>query len=269
MPFFSSDLHPQNNDIDLGLIDVPRVLTAFGGVTETKGTEVSVHQHDRGQLILTMRGVVRCEADQGVWIVPARCALWIPPEVPHCAVMEGKVEIYSLLIDHEASLALPTHCCAVSASQLLQGLIIHAVHMPTMYDVNGPDGRIAVVLLDQLALAPIEKLNFPMPRTPKLREIAAALIADPADRATIEEWARRKAIAPRTLTRALMSETGMSFGRWRQQLHVLIALERLDQGQSTDAVANDLGYRSSSAFTSMFRKALGKPPMRYLSELAK
>jgi AraC-like DNA-binding protein len=138
--------------------------------------------------------------------------------------------------------------------------------MPVMYDEDGPDGRIATVLLDQLARAPVEQLNFPMPQDPRLRRIAAALMADPADRATIEAWGKRMAAAPRTLTRALARETGLSFGRWRQQLHILIALQRLDQGAAVQRVAQELGYESAGAFVTMFRKALGKPPARYLTE---
>ncbi|WP_044561750.1 helix-turn-helix domain-containing protein, partial [Azospirillum sp. B4] len=149
---------------------------------------------------------------------------------------------------------------------LLERLVLHATRMPALYEVDGPDGRIATVLLDQLSLAPLEKLHFPMPADTKLRKIAAAMMADPSDRATIEDWGQRMAVAPRTLTRILRRETGMSFGRWRQQLHILIALQRLDQGASVQAVALDLGYEGASAFVTMFRKALGKPPARYLAE---
>ena len=103
-----------------------------------------------------------------------------------------------------------------------------------MYDIDGADGRIATVLLDQLSLAPAEELRFPMPEDTRLRRMASAMIADPSDRATIDDWGRRIAMAPRTLTRILQRETGMSFGRWRQQLHILIALQRLDGGFGPD-----------------------------------
>jgi AraC-like DNA-binding protein len=138
--------------------------------------------------------------------------------------------------------------------------------MPELYDTDGADSRLAAVVLDQLAASPTEKLNFPMPVNAKLRKIAAAMMADPADRATIVEWGRRVGVAPRTLTRILQRETGMSFGRWRQQLQILIALQRLAQGASVQTVALDLGYEGASAFVTMFRKVLGKPPARYLAE---
>jgi AraC-like DNA-binding protein len=58
----------------------------------------------------------------------------------------------------------------------------------------------------------------------------------------------------------------MSFGRWRQQLQIMLALKRLSEGDSVQVVAFDLGYESSSAFVTMFRKTLGKPPLKFLAD---
>jgi len=232
----------------------------------TKGLELAMHTHRKAELILTLRGVVRCEADQGVWIVPPRCAVWIPDHVPHSVSAAGHVEVYVLFVEPDAARALPGQCCTLSISPLLERLLLHATQMPLLYDVDGADGRVATVLLDQLSAAPVAQLSFPMPVDARLRKIAAAMMADPSDRATIDGWGRRMAVAPRTLTRALKRETGMSFGRWRRQLHILIALQRLDQGASVQTVALELGYEGASAFVTMFRKVLGKPPARYLAE---
>lgn len=268
MPFYRADENDLDfaDGVDFAPDDVPRAVVAVGGTMVTKGMELATHEHRKAELILTLRGVVRCEADQGVWIVPPRSAVWIPGNLPHSVTVAGHVETYVLLVEPDAAPALPRQCCTLSISPLLERLLLHVTQMPLLYDVDGADGRIATVLLDQLSVAPVEKLNFPMPADAKLRKIAAALMADPSDRATIDEWGRRMAVAPRTLTRALKRETGMSFGRWRQQLHILIALERLDQGASVQNVALDLGYEGASAFVTMFRKALGKPPARYLAE---
>jgi AraC-like DNA-binding protein len=228
--------------------------------------EMAVHEHRKAQLVLTLRGVVRCEADRSVWIVPPRCAVWIPGDLPHSVTVAGDVELYCLFVDPDAAGALPRQCCTLSISPLLERLLLHVTHIPVLYDIDGADGRVATVLLDQLSLAPVEKLNFPMPVDARLRKIAAAMMSDPSDRATIDDWSRRIAVAPRTLTRILQRETGMSFGRWRQQLHILIALQRLAQGVPVQTVALDLGYGDASAFVTMFRKALGKPPARYLAE---
>ncbi|OPY98297.1 AraC family transcriptional regulator [Bradyrhizobium sacchari] len=268
MPFFQlNDEHVVPDD--LGGFDpetVPRTLAAFGGRMITKGVELAKHAHRKDELVLTLRGIVRLEAGHGVWIVPPRCAVWIPGQVPHSVSVTGDVEMYCLFVEPDAAPTLPRQCCALSISPLLANLLEHAAHMPVMYDLDGADGRLATVLLDQLAAAPVEELRFPMPTDVRLRRIASAMMQMPSDRATIEDWGRRIGVAPRTLTRILQRETGMSFGRWRQQLHILIALQRLDQGASVQAVALDLGYEGASAFVTMFRKALGKPPARYLAD---
>jgi AraC-like DNA-binding protein len=67
----------------------------------------------------------------------------------------------------------------------------------------------------------------------------------------------------RAFTRAFRRETGMSFGEWRQQACLLVALPRLAAGQPVTAVALDLGYESPAAFSTMFKRLLGMAPSQY------
>jgi AraC-like DNA-binding protein len=60
-------------------------------------------------------------------------------------------------------------------------------------------------------------------------------------------------------------ETGLTFGRWRQQLHAIIALRELAGGASVQSVADDLGYQTSTAFIEMFKKTFGQTPARYFA----
>ena len=48
-----------------------------------------------------------------------------------------------------------------------------------------------------------------------------------------------------------------------QQLRLADAVCRLALGEPVARVAASLGYRSASAFSAMFRRALGAPPQRY------
>ena len=245
---------------------VPRAVVAVGIDVVTKGVEKSVLPYRKAHLLLTMRGVVTLEADHGVWIVPPRCALWIPSGMPLTFRGAGALQIYGLFVEPDAVPTLPRECRTLTVSPLLQELLLYAAQMPMLYDEDGPDGRIVQVLLDQLAASPAARLSFPMPCDERLRQIAISLLNNPADRSTIAEWGRRIGMAERTLSRMLHRDTGMSFGRWRQQLHILIALQRLAQGNSVQAVALDLGYESASAFITMFKKIMGKSPARYFAE---
>ena len=116
--------------------------------------------------------------------------------------------------------------------------------------------------------APVEDLHLPMPREARLRRLAELLLADPTDKLSIGDRASRIGMSERSMGRLLQQEIGMSFGRWRRQLHIILSLQRLAQGHSVQTVALELGYENASGFITMFRKALGKPPARYLADRA-
>ena len=122
------------------------------------------------------------------------------------------------------------------------------------------------VLLDELVAAPLEQLHLPRPSDARLVKLADAILADPADAATLPQWAARIGMSERNMSRLFRQQTGMSVGRWRHQWHVIAGLQRLTSGLSVQAVAYELGYDSASAFVTMFKKAVGKPPGRFLAE---
>ncbi|WP_084419777.1 AraC family transcriptional regulator [Henriciella litoralis] len=247
--------------------EIPRALVAANAVANLEALELSPrHHHKKAQLIFTVRGVINCEVDDAVWIVPPQCAVWIPGGLPHTVFGSGEVECTSLFIDPPETPNLPTECCTITVSSFLRHLLMRASVLPELYDVDGPDGRIVSVIFDELAMASVEDLRLPIPSDPRLKKLTDLLIAAPADHATVAEWASRVALSERSLSRLLTEEVGMSFGRWRRQLHVILALRQLSAGETVQAVAMDLGYESASSFVTMFRKMVGKPPSRYLHE---
>ncbi|KAE9655012.1 helix-turn-helix transcriptional regulator [Pseudomonas fluorescens] len=247
---------------------VQRAVVAVGASSASDTWEHTPHTHRKGQLMYTLRGVIHCEIEAGIWIVPPQCALWIPGGVSHSARGNGEAHVYCLLIDPDAAGALPAQCCTLGVSGLLHELISKAISFPQLYEVDGAQGRLINTLLDELAQAPLEALHLPMPQDSRLRRLANSLLADPADKATLGQWAMRIGMSERSMTRLLLEELGLSFGRWRRQLHVILSLQRLATGDSVQRVALDLGYENASGFITMFRKTVGQPPARYLADRA-
>lgn len=245
---------------------VARPVVALGAAMVNKDWEHAQHQHHKAQLLYTVRGIINCRTESGVWIVPPQCAVWIPGDLPHAARGSGETECYCLFVEPGIVPALPTTCCTLAVSPLLRELLLKAAGMPRLYPLNGPEQRLIATLLDELAAAPVEDLHLPMPRDPRLRRLADLLLQDPSDKTSIGDWALRIGMSERSMTRLLLREIGMSFGRWRRQLHVILSLQRLSKGESVQTVALDLGYENASGFITMFRKAVGKPPARYLAE---
>ncbi|WP_070107098.1 AraC family transcriptional regulator [Burkholderia plantarii] len=251
---------------------VPRPVVTFGasGIVmadldrrNPDRHETHFHRHRKGQLVLLLRGVLTGEVEGSLWMVPPQSAIWVPGGMPHKMATAGTVECYVAFIDGAAAARLPPACCAVSATPLLRELVIRAASLPLLYTEGGMESRLVTLLLDELAAAPTGKLHLPMPADVRLRRIVDAIMAEPAERGTIATWAKRVGLSERTLARLLARETGMSFGQWRRQLHLMLAVKWLSTGTSVQEVADGLGYESAGSFVTMFRKALGTSPGKY------
>lgn len=227
--------------------------------------ESPTHCHHMGQLVLALRGGVTCSVAQGLWMVPPQCAVWIPGGVPHSNRVTANGRVCFLFVPADVP-GLPAQCCTLAVTPLVRELLVHLAHLPTTEAATPANRQLADVLVEQLTRMPTEHLHLPISQHPRLRQIADALNADPADRSTVAQWGKRVAMSERTLARLVQQEVGMSFGRWRQQLHIILALQRLSAGVSVQRTAEDLGYESVSAFITMFKKTLGKTPARYFAD---
>ncbi len=201
--------------------------------------------------------------EMGIWVVPPERAVWIPADTRHEVRSFGRLSMRTLYIKRDTASGLPAECCVVGISSLMRELILHAVGVPDLYDPDGPDGRIMAVILDQVERLPVAPLALRIPRDPRLKRIYNALMENPGDNRSLEEWGRHIGAAGRTLTRLFQAETAMTFRQWRRQLRILEALKRLGRKEAVTNIAMDLGYDSPSAFISMFKKALGKTPGQY------
>jgi len=228
--------------------------------------EIASHRHRKGQFLLVQRGALSCEVEGGLWIVPPRSALWIPGGTFHAIKAAGVLEGYNAFVDPDLDACLPDACCAISVRPLLRELLLRSAELPAHYPEGGAASRLVTVLLDEIASARVEDLHLPMPSDRRLRRIVDLMIDSPSDRGTMAVWARRARMSERSLARLMIHETGMSFSRWRRQLGVMLAVKWLASGASIQAVAHDLGYESIPSFVTMFRKATGVSPGRYMAE---
>ena len=245
---------------------INRAAVALHLATEQNAVELPVHTHHKGQLVLALQGAVACKALDTLWMVPPQHAVWIPGGIAHSNRMTANAQVFYLFID-PAVINMPASCCTLAISPLISEMIQHLAAEPADYPPDSTTSRLVAVLLEQLALATATTLHLPISAHPKLRYIADSLIADPADRRTLAQWAEQLAMSDRTLARLVVRETGLTFGKWRQQLHLMIALHQLAADESVQRVAGNLGYDSVTAFITMFKKALGKSPTQYFSSL--
>ncbi|MCS3429502.1 helix-turn-helix domain-containing protein [Klebsiella sp. BIGb0407] len=239
---------------------------AFRVRTVQTSQEIPFHFHRKGQLILALHGGVTTEVQQAMWMVPTHYAVWIPSNMPHSNRVTANARLSFLFIE-PGSVEMPEQCCTLKISPLVRELILHLASIP--YDnLNCPMvQRLTQVLFDELPKQPIEQLELPISGNARIREMVDMMARDLQDKRPLSSWADTFAMSERNLARLIVKETGLNFRRWRQQLQLIIALRLLVGGLNVQQVAESLGYDSTTAFITMFKKALGTTPGRYLKTL--
>jgi len=227
------------------------------------GFQVPWHCHPTAQLIHTVQGVMVVSTDGAQWVVPPTRGVWIPPGVRHQMRMVGEVRSRMVYLRPEMVEKMPKQCQVVGISPLLRELILAATEVVTPCDPASRDGRVISLLLDELVMLPALPLSLPFPADPGLMAICRRLMDRPDDPSTLADWAQRFGVHVKTIERRFVRETGLTFGQWRQQARLTLALELLAKGEKIVDVALALGYGSPSAFATAFRQQHGVPPSAY------
>ncbi len=232
------------------------------------GSTIPPHTHRRAQLTWAEDGVVTVTAAEGTWVVPPNRALWIPAGIVHAIRISRAVAMRAVYVEPRLARPVSKTCKVILMTGLLRELVLEAVHAPLDDNRNGRMAHIEALILDEIRTLDAQPLHLPMPHDKRLRVVCEALAQAPGREETLEQWSQTAGACSRTLARLFASETGMRFVDWRQQARLAAALVRLAEGEQVAPVARALGYGSVSAFTAMFRRALGKTPRDYFGTSA-
>lgn len=227
------------------------------------GYTIALHLHDRDQLVYASRGVMTVRTATGTWVVPTHRGVWIPKGMAHTISMSGNVAMRTLYVKAPRGKALPRECCVINVSPLLQELIFHACTFPSLSTAVRVQRHLIDVIVDQLQVIQMVPLQLPHLSDPRAARVAEALLTAPGEHPSLHQVCRESGASQRTIERLFLDETGMTFGKWRQQLRLMRALRLLGEGSKVTHVALEAGYSTPSAFIAAFRAALGTTPARY------
>jgi AraC-like DNA-binding protein/quercetin dioxygenase-like cupin family protein len=225
-----------------------------------KGLVFDWHTHADHQLAWAASGVLTVRTQASAWVLPPSRALWIPASVPHETLSTGAATMRSAYLRPDRcplSWAEPT---PVSAGPLLCELIGYLEDRSLPQDQRA---RAEAVMIDLLRPVAMTTVEVRWPADDLARQVADRLADAPADGRTLSAWGHEVGASERTLARAFLAETGVSFGRWRTMLRIQAALTGLAAGEPVAAVARRVGYDSDSAFVQAFRRETGVTPGAY------
>lgn len=96
---------------------------------------------------------------------------------------------------------------------------------------------------------------------PGVHRVQDWLIANPAERATLEDLGDLAALSPRHLTRTFREATGISIQDYRTRLRLELARDLLhDPGLTLEAIATRCGFESARQLRRVWKEAFGTPP---------
>ena len=218
------------------------------------------HTHHDHQLAWAASGVLTVRTEAAAWVLPPTRALWIPAGLPHETLSAGAATMRSAYVRPDRFPLRWAEPTPVSASPLLCELIGYLEDRALTLERRARAEAVLVDLLQPVAMATID---VRWPTDDRARQVADRLAASPADSRTLAEWGRHIGASERTLARAFVAETGVSFGRWRTLVRIQAALTALARGEPVGNVARRVGYDSDSAFVQAFRRETGVTPGTY------
>jgi len=227
------------------------------------GTVFTHHSHPDHQLVWTDSGVLQVRTDEGTWVLPPTRALWLPAGVIHETAAIAPTVLRGAYLDPALSRVKWTEPQAIAVGRLLAALLLHL-----QGDIEqGARERMQAVLPDLLEPIPTDTIQLTIPTDDRAREVADALLADPADPRSLTRWGRQVGASARTLSRGFRHGTGITFSRWRAAARIQAALPLLAAGQPVSQVAPTVGYHTASAFVAAFRRETGATPGAYFRAL--
>lgn len=230
------------------------------------------HRHAWAQLAYcasgTLQVTVVMPAGVTTYIIPPSRGVWIAPGALHAITVLEKAEFRTLYMDASATPQGWDGCRVIVISALVRELI-QTLDSPRSAADPAREHMLTALVLDEIAHADTQALGVPLPRADlgdkRLRALCEAVLRDPSARTTLAQWAAKVGASERTMARLFREELGLGYQQWRQQVVLAHALPLISRGTPISDVAAASGYASDSAFSAMFKTAMGQPPRHFQS----
>ncbi|MDH0745794.1 helix-turn-helix transcriptional regulator [Pseudomonas sp. GD03842] len=230
--------------------------------TYPRGLYIEPHEHDWGQVLYAMSGVMWVETPNEALVVPPQRAVWLPPGVPHGIRVVSDLEMRNIYLRPALAQTLENTVQVFEVAKLLRELIVSLVAEQGK-DSEYYDALVRLALLE-LKRAKRSLLKVPMPDESdrRLMNVCHAVMVEPSIDVPFEQHAENAGASVRTLSRLFQSVLGMGFAEWRRQVQLATAVAEIIQGVPVSTIARAMGY-SPSSFSDMFRRELGVSPSQY------
>ncbi|MEO5804955.1 AraC family transcriptional regulator [Devosia sp.] len=222
---------------------------------------------DQHYLLYAARGAMRLEAEGQSWSLPPARAALISAGAPITVTLGQHVTVCSVLFDTGFVPPPAAPLTVFDMSPLARELVLECGQWGKGSGALSPYASQMFLMLAtvawKLAKTPSHAV-MPAGRSQAVREILRITDAMLAEPLAFDALAARVAMTPRSLSRRLMQELGMSWSQALRRLRMMKAIEMLaSSDEPVTSIAMGVGYASLSAFNAAFREFAGATPTHY------
>ncbi|WP_417443930.1 AraC family transcriptional regulator [Joostella sp.] len=222
------------------------------------------HSHPRAQIISCNTGIMEVVTKNYIWIVNSLQSVWIASNEEHQVFFPNNVKVNTAFIDQSMLNNLPNDSFAFETSDFLNSILERIISYSNPSTLTQQQNRVIDVFLDELSSLKPSKTFLPTSQDQRINRVLYSLMNNLSSKHTINYYASKSCVSPRTLSRLFNKELGMSFGDWKMRLKLMEAVKLLGENKSVKEIAFNLGYENVSSFIVTFKKYYGKTPTNYL-----
>lgn len=227
-----------------------------------KGAELAPHSA-QAMVLFCFDGLMRVEVGEDRWFIPDRYGIWLPAGTWPTVEASDKIEFQAFQLHHKFSgrIAMPSQPTVLRATPMMRGIarrLMQAEPLP-----QAQQRRLGWVALDEIARLERPDLHLPGSSEPRVAAVMEHVMEAPHEANSLSKLAHVTGTSERTLSRLFLQETGLSWRDWRDRMRFVLALEGLQLGQGSSALAATLGYANTSAFVAAFRRQSGMTPTEW------
>ncbi|MEM9042963.1 MAG: AraC family transcriptional regulator, partial [Actinomycetota bacterium] len=188
------------------------------------GTDDAVERLDprHHHLVWSPSSAVQVTTPQEAAVVGAPLGLWIPAD--HRYEVIASSTWWTARFEAPSCPASWRRFSHVSVGEVAGPMLLHVHRVPQGLHSRTLTGAVVEHLSLAFTSQPLP-VRFPMDA--RAREVADALVADPASRRELADWAPLVGASERTLRRLFVQQTGLPFRRWRLRVRAQAATRHL------------------------------------------
>lgn len=228
-----------------------------------KGYIDAMHQHTWHQVIFPLKGLLQTQTEHYQHLVPHTSALFVPAGISHESIALSHTTFVGIYLNPAFGTKYEPEVRTIALTPFLNELLQEIRRQCEGLASDEEVSRLLSVLHDQIMKDNVQTFQLLLPQDRRLKLIFEALTDEPNLDLSLKTWGEKVGASERTLSRLFSKEFNTSFQLWRQQIRLIYSLSLLDEDDSIQSIADQVGYQNDSSYIKAFKATFDVTPQQF------